>query len=124
MALLEGTVAFESLTRTEEYEGQDTGRYTITLTLDDEIAEALSEQGVKLRSYEATSQRKFASKFPVKVVDANDERFIGPLTRGSKVRLAYKMGDPHPVHGVPTYLNAVRVLELADDDGAGIDEGF
>ena len=81
MALLEGTVAFESLTRTEEYEGQDTGRYTITLTLDDEIAEALSEQGVKLRSYEDTSQRKFASKFPVKVVDANDERFIGPLTR-------------------------------------------
>ena len=124
MALLEGTVAFESLTRTEEYEGQDTGRYTITLTLDDEIAEALSEQGVKLRSYEDTSQRKFASKFPVKVVDANDERFIGPLTRGSKVRLAYKMGAPHPVHGVPTYLNAVRVLELADDDGAGIDEGF
>ena len=29
MAILEGTVAFESLTRTEEYEGQDTGRYTI-----------------------------------------------------------------------------------------------
>jgi hypothetical protein len=34
------------------------------------------------------------------------------------------MGDAHPVHGVPTYLNAVRVLELADDDVAGIDEGF
>jgi len=120
MAVLTGKAAFVNLTETEQYQGQDTGRYTLTVTLDDDAAQMLSQQGVKLRDYEGTAQRKFSSKYPVKVIDAEDNPFIGPVTRGSTIRLSYKTGPAHPVHGTPTYLNAVRVLELADD--AGIDD--
>ena len=120
MAVLTGKAAFVNLTETEQYQGQDTGRYTLTVTLDDDSAQMLSSQGVKLRDYEGTAQRKFSSKYPVKIIDAEDNPFIVPVTRGSTIRLSYKTGPAHPVHGTPTYLNAVRVLELADD--AGIDD--
>ena len=120
MAVLTGKAAFINLTETEQYQGQDTGRYTLTVTLDDDAAQMLSSQGVKLRDYEGTAQRKFSSKYPVKIIDAEDNPFIGPVTRGSTIRLSYKTGPAHPVHGTPTYLNAVRVLALADD--AGIDD--
>ena len=120
MAVLTGKAAFINLTETEQYQGQDTGRYTLTVTLDDDSAQMLSSQGVKLRDYEGKAQRKFSSKYPVRVIDAEDNPFIGPITRGSTIRLSYKTGPAHPVHGTPTYLNAVRVLELADD--AGIDD--
>ena len=120
MAVLTGKAAFVNLTETEQYQGQDTGRYTLTVTLDNDAAQMLSQQGVKLRDYEGTAQRKFSSKYPVKIIDAEDNPFIGPVTRGSTIRLSYKTGPAHPVHGTPTYLNAVRVLELADD--AGIDD--
>ena len=120
MAVLTGKAAFVNLTETEQYQGQDTGRYTLTVTLDDDSAQMLSSQGVKLRDYEGTAQRKFSSKYPVKIIDAEDNPFIGPVTRGSTIRLSYKTGPAHPVHGTPTYLNAVRVIELADD--AGIDD--
>ena len=120
MAVLTGKAAFVNLTETEQYQGQDTGRYTLTVTLDNDSARMLSAQGVKLRDYEGTAQRKFSSKYPVKVIDAEDNPFIGPVTRGSTIRLSYKTGPAHPVHGTPTYLNAVRVVELADD--ASIDD--
>jgi len=120
MTVITGKAAFINLTETEQYQGQDTGRYTLTVTLDDDAAQMLSQQGVKLRDYEGTAQRKFSSKYPVKIIDAEDNPFIGPVTRGSTIRLSYKTGPAHPVHGTPTYLNAVRVLELADD--AGIDD--
>ena len=108
-------VAFSNLEATESYMGQDTGRYSIVGTLDDENAESLSSQGVKLKVYEGAAQRKFASKFKVRVIDAEGNPFIGEIPRGSKIKLSYKTGDAHPVHGTPTYLNAIRVLELAED---------
>ena len=88
------------------------------------MAEKLSSEGVKVKDYEGTAQRKFASKFPVRIVNANDEPFTGPIPKGSKVRVQYKLGDSHPVHATPTYLNAVRVLELGEESGDGIEEGF
>ena len=108
-------VAFSNLETTESYMGQDTGRYSVVGTLDDENAEMLAGQGVKLRDYEGTAQRKFASKFRVKVIDKDGNPFIGEIPRGSKIKLRYKTGDAHPVHGTPTYLNAIRVLEVAED---------
>ena len=59
-------------------------------------------------------QRKFASKFNVKVIDANDQPLWVTSHEGSVVRLSYKTGTPHPVHGTPTYLNAIRVVEVAE----------
>ena len=120
MAVVSGKAAFAHLDGTEVYNGQDTGKYTLTITLDDENADLLAKQGVKLREYEGNKQRKFSSKFNVKVIDANDQPFIGSITRGSTVRLSYKTAAPDPVHGTPTYLNAVRVLEVAEDSN-GID---
>ena len=120
MTVITGKAAFINLDEHEVFQGQSTGRYTLTVTLDDDAAQMLSQQGVKLRDYEGTAQRKFSSKYPVKVIDAEDNPFIGPITRGSTIRLSYKTGPAHPVHGTPTYLNAVRVVELADD--AGIDD--
>ena len=120
MAVAEMKVAFSNLRETETYQGQDTGRFTLTGTLDDATAEMLSAQGVKIKEYENMAQRKFASKFPVKIIDANDNPFTGDIPRGSTVRISYKTGPAHPVHGTPTYLNAVRVLELAED-ASGID---
>jgi len=124
MSLAEGTVAFQNLQQTEVYQGQDTGRYTLTLSLDEDMASKLSDEGVKVKDYEGIAQRKFASKFPVRIVNANDEPFTGAIPKGSKVRVQYKLGDSHPVHATPTYLNAVRVLELGEESGDGIEEGF
>lgn len=124
MSLAEGTVAFQNLQQTEVYQGQDTGRYTLTLSLEEDVASKLSDEGVKVKDYEGTAQRKFASKFPVRIVNANDEPFMGAIPKGSLVRVQYKLGDSHPVHATPTYLNAVRVLELGEESGDGIEEGF
>lgn len=108
-----GIAAFVNLAETEKYNGQDTGTYAITLTLDDDEATKLAEMGIKLKDYNGTSQRKFKSKFEVKLVDEDGEA-LHPrdLTWGSKVRVKWKAGKPHPTHGVAPYLNAVKVLEL------------
>jgi hypothetical protein len=120
MAVLEGNVAFANLDEHEEYQGQSTGKYSLVLSLADADAEKLSEQGVKLREYEGVKQRKFSTKYEVPMYDADGAEFMGRLTRGSKVRVQYAEGKPHPVHGTSTYLSKVKVLELAEpSDGGG-----
>lgn len=114
MSVLQGTVAFANLDQHEVFNGQSTGKYSLVLTLDDPEAEALAKSGVKLREYEGLKQRKFSTKYPVDVIDSDDEPFRGRLTRGSKVKVLYAEGKPHPVHGTPTYLNKVRVIEVAE----------
>lgn len=115
MAVLQGTVAFANLDEFEVYNGQCTGKYSLVLTLDESDADALSKQGIKLRDYEGLKQRKFSTKYEVDIIDKDDEPFRGRLTRGSKVKILWSDGKPHPVHGTPTYLNKIRVLELADN---------
>lgn len=121
MAVLEGSVAFANLDEHEVYQGQSTGKYSLVLALDGADADKLAEKGVKLREYEGTKQRKFSSKFDVPMFDAEGMDWRGRLTRGSKVRIQYQEGQEHPVHGVSTYLNKVKVLELAETDDAGGD---
>ena len=122
MAVIEGKAMFVNVKATEVYEGKDTGRYTVTLTLNDETADELSKKGVRLKSYgegaDAILQRKFASKFPVRVIDAECETFSGDIPSGSTVRISYKYGDEHPVYGVPVYMDGIRVLEMG---AAGVD---
>lgn len=122
MAVIEGKAMFVNVKATEVYEGKDTGRYTVTLTLNDETADELSKKGVRLKSYgegaDAILQRKFASKFPVRVIDAEGEPFSGDIPSGSTVRISYKYGDEHPVYGVPVYMDGIRVLEMG---AAGVD---
>jgi len=121
MAVLEGNVAFANLDEHEVYQGQSTGKYSLVLSLEGADADMLAEKGVKLREYEGTKQRKFASKFDVPMFDAEGMDWRGRLTRGSKVRIQYQEGDEHPVHGVSTYLNKVKVLELAETEDSGGD---
>ena len=118
--VIEGIVNFSNLTQHDVYMGQTTGKYTMTITMSEDDAESLSSRGVKIKDYEGAKQRKFSSKFDVKVVDAEGNPFNGEVPYNSKVRLKYKVGPAHPVHGLSTYLEAVRVLEVADmsdDDG-------
>ena len=112
-----GTVAFESLRQTDVFNGQDTGKYNVTITLDEDSADELVDAGVNLREYEGNKQRKFASKYLVDVFDNTGGRFDGQVTRGSKVKVKYSLGKPHPVHGVSPYLVAVKIMELAEDTG-------
>jgi hypothetical protein len=120
MSVAIGTVAFESLRKTDVYNGMDTGKYNLTIVLDQDSADQLVEEGVKLREYEGQAQRKFASKFMVDVLDSEGGIFEGQVTRGSKVKVLYSTGKPHPVHGVAPYLVKVKVLELADSTTADI----
>ena len=120
MAVLEGNVAFANLDVHEEYQGQSTGKYSLVLSLEPEDADKLASKGVKLREYEGTAQRKFSTKYEVPMFDAEGNEFNGRLTRGSKVRVKYAEGKPHPVHGTSTYLSAIKVVELAEPvEGGG-----
>jgi len=119
--VLEGLVAFENLTEHEMYNGQSTGKFSLVLSLDEEKASDLDARGVKLREYEGVKQRKFASKFEVGIQNADGSPFVGRVPRGSKVRILWQEGAPHPVHGTSTYLNKVKVLEVAEQTDSNED---
>jgi len=121
MAVLKGNVTFANLDKHEEYQGQSTGKYSLVLSLEPEDADKLANKGVKLREYEGTAQRKFSTKYEVPMFDAEGNEFNGRLTRGSKVRVKYAEGKPHPVHGTSTYLSAIKVVELAEATEGGGD---
>jgi hypothetical protein len=112
-----GVVAFSNLTEHEVYQGQSTGRYSLVITMEDSDASKLEDMGVKLKEYDGRKQRKFASKFHVQVVDTDDQPVNGEIPYGSKVRVLWKDGEAHPQHGVGTYLNKVRVVEFAEQEG-------
>ena len=130
--LIEGNVAFSNVTKHDEYMGQSTGRYSVTVTMDDSYADKLSSEGVKIKTYvpkdeegnpqEPLLQRKFASKFGIGVVDADNNPYEGEIPRGSKVRVQFELGNEHPVHGVSVYAKRVRILELAEETISGGDE--
>lgn len=112
--VLEGILNFSKLTEHDVYMGQDTGSYSVTVTMSEEDANTLSAQGVKIKDYQGNKQRKFKSRFDVAVMDAEGNKYSGEVPYNSKVRLKYELGKPHPVHGVSTYLKAVKVLEEAE----------
>ena len=111
---IEGTVNFSNVTKTDVYNGQDTGTYSMTITLSEDDAATLAAEGVKIKEYEGAKQRKFKSKYTIGMYTAEGDRFNGEVPYNSRVRLKYKTGPAHPVHGTPTYLEAVRVLEVAE----------
>jgi hypothetical protein len=117
--VIEGTVNFSNVTQHDVYNGQSTGAFSLTITMSEEDASTLSADGVKIKEYEGSKQRKFKSKYDIVRVDADGNRFEGEIPYNSKVRLKYKSGPAHPVHGTPTYLEAVKVLELPEmEEGA------
>lgn len=123
MSVINGTVAFANLDSHEIYNGQSTGKYSVVLTLDEADAEKLSAEGVKVKEYKNTPQRKFTTKFEdFTVIDNEGEPVSRSSVRyGDKVRIKYDLGAPHPVHGCIPYMQAIRVVEKGEqglnDDG-------
>ena len=112
--IVEGVVNFSNLTAHDVFNGQSTGAYSMTVTLSEEDAAELSANGVKIKDYQGNKQRKFKSKYDIKVFDDEGNPYNGEVPYNSRVRLKYKLGQPHPVHGVATYLEAVKGLEEAE----------
>jgi len=125
MSVISGVVAFANLVEHEQYKGTSTGKYSIVLSLEDTEAEKLKAEGVNVNYYKETPQRKFATKFEDFTVIDNEGEPVskGSVRWGDKVRIKYNLGDPHPVHGVAPYLQAIRVVEKGEN-GVGDDEDF
>ena len=119
--VIEGTVNFSNVTQHDVYNGQSTGAFSLTITMSEEDASTLSAGGVKIKEYDGAKQRKFKSKYDIMRVDADGNRFEGEIPYNSKVRLKFKSGPAHPVHGTPTYLEAVKVLELPEMSEEAVD---
>lgn len=111
---VEGVVNFSKLTEHDVYNGQDTGAYSMTITMSEDDAATLAANGIKIKDYQGNKQRKFKSKYDIRVFDADGNPYNGEVPYNSTVRLKYKTGPAHPVHGVSTYLEAVKVLEEAE----------
>ena len=111
---IEGIVNFSKLTEHDVYNGQDTGAFSMTITMSEDDASTRAAQGVKIKDYQGAKQRKFKSKYDIKRFDIEGNRYNGEVPYNSKVRLKFKLGQEHPVHGVATYLEAVKVLEEAE----------
>jgi hypothetical protein len=112
---IEGIVNFSNITAHDVYNGQSTGKYTMTITLSEEDAATLAASGVKIKEYNGAKQRKFSTQYEVGNFTAEGDKRMGEVPYNSRVRLQYDLGKPHPVHGVSTYLKAVKVLEEAEN---------
>lgn len=112
--VIEGVVNFSNVTKHDVFNGQDTGAFSMTITMSEDDATELAAQGVKIKDYQGNKQRKFKSKYDVRLFDADGNTYEGEVPYNSKVRLKFKLGNAHPVHGVATYLEAVKVLEEAE----------
>ena len=117
-----GTAKYVYLDSTEKFNGEDTGKYTLTVDIDDKEATALEKAGVKVRtistedggSYKA---RKFSTKYPLSfdMVKTSDGEAIGhDFGAESEVQVLWKAGNEHPQHGVATYLTAVKVMKRTE----------
>lgn len=117
MNVVEGTIAFSNVLTEDEWKGAPVG-YNVTITLDSDEADKLSDMGVKLKEYEGKYQRKFKSKFDIDVLDSdgNALELSEELPRGSKVRLLWSKGGLDKTHGLTTYLSKVKVLELGQPE--------
>ena len=96
-ATVEGIVNFSNLTSHDVFNGQDTGQYSMTITMAEDDAASLSAMGVKIKDYQGNKQRKFKSKYDVKTFDAEGNAYSGEIPYNSRVRLKYKLGPAHPV---------------------------
>ena len=123
--ITEGVVAFSNLSETERYNGQDTGKYSIVITMEQDEADKLTAEGVNVKEYKNQPQRKFVTKFPqFSVLDAAGNPVPKEIPYGSKVKILWQGGKPHPTYGVAPYFKKIKVLEYADNMTEDDDEEF
>src|SRR5210317_1170984 len=106
MSVITGKVAFANLTEHESFNGQSTGKYSVVLSLDEDEAQKLQNEGIKIKTYKNQPQRKFATQYDnFIVVDVDDEPLARSAIRwGDTVRVNYSVSKPHRVHGSAPYL--------------------
>lgn len=120
-----GIAKYVYLDSTEKYNGDDTGKYSLTVALDKKEAKKLEDAGVKVRTLkdkdtgEEYLGRKFSTQY--KLDDSMIQTVSGDVIgsdfgAGSEVSIFWKAGKEHPMHGVATYLTAIKV---ADDHTPG-----
>tara|TARA_R110000822_G_scaffold33694_2_gene95875 strand:+ start:938 stop:1330 length:393 start_codon:yes stop_codon:yes gene_type:complete len=120
MSVTEGTVAFSNLSTTEFYNGKDTGKFSIVITMEEDARDQLENAGIKTKEYEDKNskihlQRKFVTQYDnFDVVDVDGESTSKHIPYGSRVRILWQGGNPHPVHGVAPYFKKIKVLELSE----------
>ena len=112
-----GVAKYVYLDSTEKFNGEDTGKYTLTISVDDKEAKALEKAGVKVRTITTDDgeykARKFSTKYPLpfEMIKTVDGEAIGhDFGAESEVQVLWKAGQEHPMHGVATYLTAVKVI--------------
>ena len=117
LSVSEGYIAFSHVLTEDQYQGQDVG-YNITLCMDDTESSKLKELGVNVKDYMGVGQRKFKSGYSIDVLDDSGQALAlsEELPRGTKVRVQWKQGNTHPQHGLATYANRVKVLEMGTGD--------
>jgi hypothetical protein len=162
MPVIEGKANFVKLKNTNDWQGKDTGTYSVLMTLNETDAKTFENMGVLVKPYgvppDQVLQRKFKSKFPVKILDregvdiravsefildkqrelvsendaiedgaAKEEATAAAVEEYGQnavdlaladeipsgvFRVSFKYGsNPHPVHGVPVYMDGIRILE-------------
>ena len=123
--ITKGVAKFVYLDSTEKYNGEDTGKYTLTVGLTDKEAQSLEDAGVKVRTYtdqdtgKETKIRKFSTQYKLQdnmIQTVSGETIGTDFGAGSDVQVLWKAGKKHPTHGVATYLTAIKV---ADDHEPG-----
>ena len=126
--ITKGIAKYVYLDSTEKFQGEDTGKYTLTVALDDKEAKALESEGVKVRTIKSYDEdgnedggsykaRKFSTRFklPFDMIQTTDKEAIGhDFGAESVVEVLWKKGNEHPQHGVATYLTAVKVHERTE----------
>lgn len=117
LSVTEGYIAFSHVLTEDQYQGQDVG-YNVTLCMDEKETKKLSALGVNVRDYKGVGQRKFKSGYSIDVLDDAGQPLglSEELPRGTKVRVQWKQGNTHPQHGLSTYANRVKVLEMGTGD--------
>lgn len=117
LSVTEGYIAFSHVLTEDQYQGQDVG-YNVTLCMDPEESKKLSELEVIVKDYQGVGQRKFKSGYSIDVLDDEGQpmSMTEELPRGTKVRVQWKHGNIHPQHGLATYANRVKVLEMGTGD--------
>ena len=117
LSVTEGYIAFSHVLTEDQYQGQDVG-YNVTLCMDKEEAAKLSALEVIIKDYQGVAQRNFKSGYSIDVLDDNGQAMsmTEELPRGTKVRVQWKHGNIHPQHGLATYANRVKVLEMGTGD--------
>ena len=62
--VIEGVVNFSNVTKHDVFNGQDTGTFSITITMSEDDAATLAAQGVRSRSTRATSNASLSPSTP------------------------------------------------------------